>query len=86
MSSYEKYKDTIKVTNEARRSAVRVLINNHREEFDALYVEEANKRGLNPTKIVAQIKRVEMQRESAENFSNAVDEKVKEVLSEMGTL
>ncbi len=57
--SYEKYKETIKATNEARRSAVRELINNHRQEFDQLYVAEATKIGLNPTKIVAQLKRAE---------------------------
>lgn len=78
--SYEKYKENIKATNEARRAAVRLLINNHREEFDELYVYEAHKRGLNPTKITAQIKRVEAERESEEKFASAVDQKLQEIL------
>lgn len=58
--SYQKYKETIKATNEARRAAVRVLIDNHREEFDAIYLVKAKERGLNPTKIASQIKKGEM--------------------------
>lgn len=50
MTKYQKYKDAIKQTNKARRVAIRRLIELHREEFDQLYVEEANKHGLNPTK------------------------------------
>lgn len=63
--SYEKYKESIKATNEARRAAVRTLIENHRKEFDNLYVEEAHKRGLNPVKIVGQLER-EAAKESLE--------------------
>lgn len=55
--SYEKYKETIKATNVARRSAIKILIDNHRDEFDQLYLTEANLMGLNPTKIKAQVKR-----------------------------
>lgn len=55
--SYEKYKDTIKVTNTARRAAVKILIDKHRAEFDELYLSEAEKRGLNPTKIKAKAAR-----------------------------
>lgn len=58
--SYEKYKDVIKTTNVARRAAIRTLIENHRDEFDALYIAEAEARGLNPTKIRAKIERVEI--------------------------
>ena len=53
---YEKYKDRIKKTNEARRAAARVLITNHREEFDLIYLEKAKEYGLNPAKTAAQIK------------------------------
>lgn len=54
---YEKYKDTIKATNIARRNAIKVLIANHRQEFDEIYLVEATKKGLNPTKIKAQVER-----------------------------
>lgn len=57
--SYQKYKESIKETNKARRLAVRRLIANHRKEFDLLYLEEATQMGLNPTKTMAQIKKVE---------------------------
>lgn len=53
--SYQKYKDAIKATNNARRLATRRLIANHRKEFDLLYLEEATKMGLNPTKTRAQV-------------------------------
>jgi hypothetical protein len=53
--SYQKYKVTIKATNEARRSAIRVLITRHQDEFDALYLEEAIKCGLNPTKVTSRV-------------------------------
>ena len=55
--SYEKYKEVIKATNVARREAVKVLIENHREEFDNLYLEVARNHGLNPKKIESQIRR-----------------------------
>lgn len=61
--SYQKYKETIKATNVARRNAVKVLIDNHRDEFDKLYLVEASKSGLNPTKTKAQISRVEASKE-----------------------
>ena len=57
MSSYQKYKESIKKTNVARRAAIRTLIENHRAEFDNLYLEEAKKFGLNPIKIQAQVKK-----------------------------
>lgn len=60
--SYQKYKEVIKATNVARRNAIKVLIDNHRDEFDQLYVEAATTMGLNPTKIKAQVKRVELER------------------------
>lgn len=61
--SYQKYKETIKSTNEARRAAVRVLIDNHRQEFDEIYLVKAKERGLNPTKIASQVKKVELEKE-----------------------
>lgn len=57
--SYEKYKDTIKATNTARRNAVKKLIDLHRQEFDQLYLIEAQAIGLNPSKIKAQVLRTE---------------------------
>lgn len=83
MSSYQKYKDSIKQTNVARRSAVRVLIDNHREEFDALYIEEAKKLGLNPTKIEAQIKKVELKKLADADFNSLVEQRAKELLSQI---
>lgn len=82
--SYQKYKETIKQTNEARRDAVRVLIDNHREEFDAIYLDKAKARGLNPTKIASQVKRVELAKKEKEVFDKAVNEKVAEVLEASG--
>lgn len=79
--SYQKYKETIKKTNEARRSAVRVLIENHREEFDAIYLEKAKTYGLNPTKIASQVKRVELAKKTKEDFDKAVEDKVAEITS-----
>lgn len=64
--SYQKYKETIKQTNEARRAAVRVLIDNHRQEFDEIYLVKAKERGLNPTKIASQVKKVELAKEVEE--------------------
>lgn len=55
--SYEKYKESIVLTNKARREAVKVLIANHREEFDGIYVEIAKNHGLNPTKTISQQER-----------------------------
>lgn len=78
--SYQKYKETIKATNEARRDAVRVLIDNHREEFDAIYLEKAKARGLNPTKIAASIKKAELVKKEQAEFDKAVNEKVSEIL------
>ena len=72
--SYQKYKETIKATNEARRDAVRVLIDNHREEFDAIYLEKATARGLNPTKIASQVKKLEQAKKEKELFDKAVAE------------
>jgi hypothetical protein len=57
MSNYQKYKVNIKETNKARREAVKVLIANHREEFDVIYVEIAKNHGLNPTKTISQQER-----------------------------
>jgi hypothetical protein len=79
--SYQKYKETIKSTNEARRDAVRVLIDNHREEFDAIYLEKARARGLNPTKIASAVKKVALAKKSKEEFDRAVEEKVAELTS-----
>ena len=73
--SYQKYKETIKATNEARRDAVRVLIDNHREEFDAIYLVKAKERGLNPTKIASQVKRVELAKKEKDDFDKAVESK-----------
>jgi hypothetical protein len=56
--SYQKYKETIKATNVARREAVKVLIDKHRDEFDQLYLTEASKIGLTPTKTRAKVIRV----------------------------
>lgn len=50
-SNYDKYKDVIKTTNQARRAALARLADAHRAEFQDLYLEEARARGLNPTKI-----------------------------------
>lgn len=61
--SYEKYKDTIKATNVARREAVKLLIENHREEFDNLYIEVADRHGLNPSKIKSQVTRSQLKKE-----------------------
>jgi hypothetical protein len=74
--SYQKYKETIKATNEARRAAVRVLIDNHREEFDAIYLVKAKERGLNPTKIASQVKKVQMAKisETVEQDGISVEE------------
>lgn len=79
--SYQKYKETIKATNEARRDAVRVLIDNHRDEFDAIYLDKARARGLNPTKIASQVKKVELAKKTKEEFDKAVEEKVAEITS-----
>ena len=54
MTTYEKYKEVIKATNVARREAVKMLIENHRAEFDELYIQTATQMGLNPKKIVSQ--------------------------------
>lgn len=81
MSSYQKYKDSIKTTNIARRAAVRTLIDNHREEFDALYIDEATKRGLNPTKIASQIKKTELQKIAQADFDKQVELKALELLA-----
>jgi hypothetical protein len=70
--SYQKYKETIKLTNEARRAAVRVLINQHREEFNELYFTEATKCGLNPTKIAAQIEKTRVQAVAAATLEQEV--------------
>ena len=59
MSHYEKYKDVIKTTNQARRAAIARLIDAHRADFDDLYLEEARARGLNPTKIEGMRKKAE---------------------------
>lgn len=59
MTKYQKYKDAIKETNKARRLAIRRLIENHRQEFDTLYVEEAQKQGLNPTKTQNKLEKVD---------------------------
>lgn len=57
MTTYQRYKEAIKATNAARRAATKVLINNHRTEFDLLYVEEATRRGLNPSKTLGHLSR-----------------------------
>lgn len=54
MGNYQKYKENIKETNKARREAVKVLIANHRDEFDEIYLEKAKEFGLNPTKTISQ--------------------------------
>jgi hypothetical protein len=81
MSSYQKYKENIKATNVARRSAIRVLIENHREEFDNIYLEEARKIGLNPTKIEAQVKKVELAKKVQEDFSKEVELRARELIA-----
>lgn len=55
--SYAKYREVINATNMARRAAIKTLIDRHREEFNGLYLVEAEKLGLNPTKIQAKVKR-----------------------------
>ena len=80
--SYEKYKVTIKATNEARRDAVRVLIDMHRDEFDAIYLVKARERGLNPTKIASQVKKVEVAKKEREDFDKAVGTKVAEIIEQ----
>lgn len=56
--SYEKYKDTIKATNKARRDALKLLVLNHQEEFDDIYREVAkNLYHLNTTKVDARVSR-----------------------------
>lgn len=82
--SYEKYKDTIKATNEARRTAIRELINAHRAEFDEIYIRVATERGLNPTKIVAQVAKAAAEREKQQEMAEAVQEAVAAALSERG--
>lgn len=54
MGNYQKYKESIKDTNKARREAIKILVANHRAEFDNLYLEQAKQFGLNPTKTLAQ--------------------------------
>lgn len=68
--SYEKYKDSIKKTNVARRAAVKILINNHRAEFDELYVQQAKEHGLNPVKIAGQIKKAAEGKDELEVVKN----------------
>lgn len=55
--SYQKYRENIIKTNKARREAIKVLIDRHKEEFDFIYQYEANKLGLNTTKINSRITR-----------------------------
>ncbi len=81
MSSYQKYKENIKATNVARRSAIRVLIENHREEFDNIYIEEALKHGLNPTKITSQVKRVELAKKAEEEMAREVELRARELIA-----
>ena len=81
MSTYQKYKENIKQTNEARRAAVRVLITNHRDEFDALYLVQAEMRGLNPTKIKSKLKQAEEASKTEEQFLSAVAAEVEKVLA-----
>ena len=81
MSTYQKYKENIKQTNEARRAAVRVLIANHREEFDALYLAQAEVLGLNPTKIKAKVKQAEEASKTEEQFRSAVAAEVEKILT-----
>lgn len=78
--SYEKYKDTIKATNEARRAAVKELIDRHREEFNSLYIAEAETRGLNPSKIRGEIERAQRKQVEQEELQRIIDEKVAEAL------
>jgi len=81
MSTYTKYKENIKQTNEARRAAVRRLINAHRDEFDELYLDEAIARGLNPTKIRSKMKKAEDASRTEEEFRTAVAAEVEKILS-----
>jgi hypothetical protein len=78
--SYQKYKENIKATNVARRAAIRVLIDNHREEFDNLYIEEAKKHGLNPTKIESQVRKTELAREAQAEFDKIVELRARELV------
>lgn len=81
MSTYEKYKDGIKKTNEARRAAIAKLIDAHRDEFDSLYLDEAVARGLNPTKIRSKKKKAEDESRTVEEFRTAVAAEVEKILS-----
>lgn len=55
--SYDKYRESIKQTNEARRIATKTLIANHRQEFDEIYFAEATRLGLNPVKIANKLRK-----------------------------
>lgn len=56
-SNYDKYRDVIRLTNQARRAALARLAETHKTEFQNLYLEEARARGLKPTKVERALKK-----------------------------
>lgn len=62
-SNYEKYKDMIRVTNAARRAALKRLADMQPDVYKQFYIEEAKARGLNPTKIERMTKRASAEAE-----------------------
>jgi hypothetical protein len=71
--SYEKYKESIVLTNKARREAVKILIMKHQAEFDELYQGTAIRYGLNTTKVNSRIvRRIE------ENIEQALEQQIDE--------
>jgi hypothetical protein len=71
--SYEKYKESIVLTNKARREAVKILIMQHQAEFDELYQYTAIRYGLNTTKVNSRItRRIE------ENIEQSLEQQIDE--------
>lgn len=65
MASDPKWAERRRLSGQARDAAVRRLMDLHREEYSALYREEAEKRGIKPRALTKEIKRARLLAELA---------------------